>query len=123
MILVDTSVWAQHIDRSVEPLRTLLEADEVSSHPFIVGEIALGNLRRRDTVLSDIMLLPQAAVATQEEVLDLIERHKLFGRGIGFIDAHLLAAALLTDDTRIWTFDKKLALAAGRLGIAYQPGG
>jgi predicted nucleic acid-binding protein len=121
MILVDTSVWARHIDREVGALSTLLEADEVSSHPFIVGEIALGNLRRRDAVLSDLRLLQQAAVASHQEVLELVERHKLFGRGIGYVDAHLLAATLLTEDTLLWTLDKKLVAAAARLEVAYQP--
>lgn len=121
MILVDTSVWARHIDREVDALSALLEAGEVSSHPFIIGEIALGNLRRRDAVLADLRLLHQTAVANHEEIMDMVEREKLFGRGIGYVDVHLLAAARLSEDTRLWTFDKKLAAAAARLGIAYQP--
>jgi len=120
VILVDTSVWARHIDRKVEALSVLLEADDVSSHPFVIGEIALGNLRRRDVVLADLRLLQQAAVATHEEVMEMVERHRLFGRGIGYVDAHLLAAARLTEDTRLWTLDKKLAATAAQLGIAYQ---
>jgi len=121
VILVDTSVWARHIGRKVDTLSALLEGGEVSLHPFIVGEIALGNLRRREAVLADLRLLHQTAVATHEEVMDVVERHKLFGRGIGYVDAHLLAAALLAEDTQLWTIDKKLAAAAAELGIAYQP--
>ena len=121
MILVDTSVWARHIDRGVDVLSGLLDAGDVSSHPYIVGEIALGNLRRRDAVLNDLRLLHQATVANHEEVMDMVERHKLFGRGIGYVDAHLLASARLTDDTLLWTLDKKLAAVAAQLAIAYQP--
>ena len=120
MILVDTSVWVRYFGREVAALAALLEDGDVSSHPFIIGEIALGNLRRRDSVLTDLRLLPQAAVATNDEVLDLIERQKLFGRGIGLVDAHLLAATLLTEGTLLWTFDKKLSAAASHLKIAYQ---
>lgn len=121
MILVDTSIWARHIDRRVDALSVLLDAGDVSSHPFVIGEIALGNLRRRDAVLTDLRLLRQTAVATHEEVLELVERHKLFGRGIGYVDAHLLAAARLTEGTLLWTFDKRLAAAAADLEIAYGP--
>ncbi len=121
MILVDTSVWVRHIDRGVEALFALLEADGVLSHPFIIGEIALGNLRHRDSVLSDLRLLGQASAATHDEVLDLVERHELYGRGIGYVDVHLLAAARLTEDTLLWTFDKKLAAAAAHLGVGYEP--
>ncbi len=119
MILVDTSVWAQHIGRDVAALSALLEAGEVLIHPFVIGELALGNLRRRDAVLSDFRLLPQALVAAHDEVLEFVERNRLFGRGIGYVDAHLLAAARLSGDTPLWTFDKKLAAAALQLGLAY----
>lgn len=119
MILVDTSVWVRHLNSEVRALSALLDAGEVSSHPFILGEIALGNLRRRDALLNDLRLLHQAAIATHDEVLDLIERQKLFGRGIGFVDAHLLAAARLSEGMRLWTFDKKLSAAATQLDIAF----
>ena len=102
-------------------LSALLEPGEVLSHPFIIGEIALGNLRRRDAVLSNLGLLQQAAVATHAEVMEMVERHKLFGRGIGYVDAHLLAAVHLTGDALLWTLDKRLAAAAAQMRIAYQP--
>ena len=119
MILVDTSVWAQHIRREVAALSALLEAGEVLAHPFVISELALGNLRDRDIVLADFRLLPQAGLAAHEEVLELVERNRLFGRGIGYVDAHLLAAASLSGETLLWTFDKKLAAAAVQLGHAY----
>jgi len=120
VILVDTSVWAQHIRREVTALSALLEASEVLAHPFVVGELALGNLRDRDIVLADFRLMPQAGLAAHEEVLELVERNGLFGCGIGYVDAHLLAAACLSGDALLWTFDKKLAAAAIQLGLAYR---
>jgi predicted nucleic acid-binding protein len=121
VILVDTSVWSQHIRREVAALSALLEAGEVLAHPFVVGELVLGNLRDRAAVLEDFRLLPQAVVAAHEEVLELVERNRLFGRGIGYVDAHLLAAASLSQDTLLWTFDKKLAAAAVQLELGYPP--
>jgi hypothetical protein len=120
VILVDTSVWAQHIRREVAALSALLEAGEVLAHPFVIGELALGNLRERDIVLADFRLLPQASLAAHEEVLELVERNKLFGRGIGYVDAHLLAATALSSGSLLWTFDKRLAAAAVQLGLAYR---
>ena len=96
MILVDTSVWVEHLHTGNEELAALLNGGEVLGHPFVIGELALGNLRPRDPFLSDLRDLPQAIVAEDEEVLRLIDRHALFGRGIGYVDAHLLAAARLT---------------------------
>ena len=97
MILVDTSVWVDHLRAGNERLTALLSGGEVLGHPFVIGELALGNLRRRDAVLSDLRHLPQAVVAADEEVLHFIDRQRLFGRGIGYVDAHLLAAARLTE--------------------------
>ncbi|HXF88120.1 MAG TPA: type II toxin-antitoxin system VapC family toxin [Xanthobacteraceae bacterium] len=121
MILVDTSVWAQHFRREVAALSALLEAGEVLAHPFVLGELALGNLRHRDSVLTDYRLLPQARSAAHEEVLELVERTRLFGRGIGYVDAHLLAATALSEDARLWTFDRKLAAIAVQLNLSYRP--
>lgn len=118
MILVDTSVWAQHFRREVVSLSALLEAGEVSTHPFVVGELALGNLRDRNTVLAYFRLLPQASAAAHEEVMELVERNRLFGRGIGYVDAHLLAATALSEDTLLWTFDRELDATAVLLGLA-----
>jgi predicted nucleic acid-binding protein len=118
VILVDTSVWINHLRAADERLAALLDAREVLGHPFVTGEVALGNLPRRDVVLSELCDLPLAAVATDAEVLDLIERQALFGRGIGYVDAHLLAAVRLTADCRLWTGDRRLRAVAAELGLA-----
>ena len=117
MILVDTSVWVEHLHTGNQELAALLNGGEVLGHPFVIGELALGNLRPRDPFLSDLRDLPQAIVAEDEEVLRLIDRHALFGRGIGYVDAHLLAAARLTR-SKLWTRDRRLHAVAGELGVA-----
>lgn len=101
MILVDASIWVDHLRAGDERLIALLNNGEVLGHPFVTGELALGNLRQRDAFLSDLRALPRAVVASDEEVLRLINRQMLFGRGIGYVDAHLLAAARLTADTKL----------------------
>jgi predicted nucleic acid-binding protein len=118
VILVDTSVWIGHLRAGDERLIALLGGAQVLGHPFVTGEVALGSLPLRDAVLSDLRDLPQATVATDEEVLDLIERHALYGRGIGYIDAHLLAAVRLTADAKLWTADRRLQSVAAELGLA-----
>jgi len=118
VILVDASVWIDHLRAGDERLTALLGAGEVLGHTFVTGELALGNLRRRDAVLSGLRDLPQAIVASEEEVLNLINRQALFGRGIGYVDAHLLAAVRLTADTRLWTRDRRLQTIAAELGLA-----
>ena len=118
MILVDTSIWVDHLWVGDERLAALLDGGEVLAHPFIIGELALGNLRRRYVVLSDLFRLPQADVASNDEVLQLIDRETLFDRGIGYVDAHLLAATRLTTDTRLWTRDRTLNAVAAQLGLA-----
>ncbi|NLS02898.1 PIN domain nuclease [Rhizobium sp. P32RR-XVIII] len=116
MILVDTSVWVDHLRASDPNLRDFLEAREVLSHPFIIGEISLGNLPQYDLVLSSLELLPKAVKASDEDVLHLIKQRKLFGIGIGYVDAHLLASVLLTPEARLWTRDKRLEKTAWALG-------
>jgi predicted nucleic acid-binding protein len=118
MILVDTSVWVDHLRADNERLTSLLAAGEVLGHPFVTGELALGNLRRREAVLNDLRDLPQALLALDQEVLQLIERNALFGRGIGYVDAHLLAAVSMTADSRLWTRDRRLQTVATELGLA-----
>jgi predicted nucleic acid-binding protein len=118
VILVDTSVWIDHLRAADQRLAALLEAGEVLGHPFVIGELALGNLQPRDAVLRDLQDLPQTIVAEQEHVLQLIERNALFGRGIGYVDAHLLAAVRLTPDAQLWTHDRRLQTVAAALGIA-----
>jgi predicted nucleic acid-binding protein len=118
VILVDTSVWIGHLRRTDKRLVELLEAGGVLTHPLVIGELACGNLPRREEMLSLLEQLPAAPVATDAEALTLIERHRLMGRGIGYIDVHLLAAALLGRDVRVWTEDARLAAAARRLFVA-----
>lgn len=118
MILVDTSVWVDHLKRGNEELKQLLYSGRVASHPFVVGEVALGSLSKRADVLSALQNLPQAHVASHQEVLEFTEAKALHGIGIGYVDVHLLAAVRLTPGTLLWTLDKRLAAAAQRLGLA-----
>ena len=118
MILVDTSVWVDHLRTGDKALADLLETGTVLVHPFVIGELALGNLRRREIVLDALAGLPRASVATDMEALHFIDRHALFGRGLGYVDAHLLAAARLTAGTELWTKDKRLHGVAVELGLA-----
>jgi predicted nucleic acid-binding protein len=118
MILVDTSIWVEHLRAGNEMLIALLNGGEVLGHPFVTGELALGNLRRRDPFLTGLQDLPQAPVALDEDVLHLIDREALYGRGIGYVDAHLLAAARLTAGSKLWTHDRRLQAVAGQLGLA-----
>ena len=120
MILVDTSVWIDHLRVGEEGLVALLNSSRVMVHPFVVGELACGNLRNRAEVLTLLKELPRAPVATDEEVLFFIERHALMGRGIGYVDAHLLAAVLLADVARLWTRDKRLLAVSKFLNIAFE---
>ena len=122
MILVDSSVWIDHLRNGEPALVALLNTGQVLTHPFVVGELACGNLKNRTAVLSLLQDLPAAPVASDEEVLFFIERHDLMGRGIGYVDAHLLSAASLTGTTRqLWTRDKRLAAVAEAMGLAYEP--
>ena len=118
MILVDTSVWVDHLRRADEELAALLDDGSVATHPFVIGEIALGHLRPRQSILQMLTELPQTTVATELEVLQLIDRHALSGTGISYVDAHLVAAARLTAGVLIWTRDRSLAGIATRLNLA-----
>jgi predicted nucleic acid-binding protein len=122
VILVDTSVWVNHLCAGNPTLSGLLDAGRVLGHPFVIGELALGSLHQRRVVLDAMSDLPQASIATDAEVLHFIDRHALFGRGIGYVDAHLLAAAQLTAGTELWTNDAKLHRVATQLGLAISPG-
>lgn len=121
MILVDTSVWIDHLRLHDPELERLLWEQKVLSHPFIVGEIAMGSLKQRDTVVADLQDLPQPLVASDAEVLHFVHNNRLFGTGIGYVDAHLLTAVQLTPGTRLWTRDKLLHKAAHRLSIVFDP--
>ncbi len=118
MVLVDTSIWISHLTKGNAHLKTLLEKAEVISHPSIIGEMACGNIKNRTEILSLLQALPMAGVAKHEEVLYFIESHQLMGRGLGLIDVHLLASALLTG-VPLWTADKRLRAASAELNIAY----
>ena len=107
MTLVDTSVWVEHLRKGNDDLRSLLQANEVLVHPFIVGELACGTIKNRIQVLNLLRELPPASMAADEEVLSYVEARKLWGRGVGWVDVHLLASALLSH-ARLWTFDKRL---------------
>lgn len=117
MILVDTSVWVDHLRGGDVRLSGLLDAGQVLVHPFVIGEIALGSLRRRDVILPALADLPPAVVATDAEVLDMIDRRSVSGLGIGWVDAHLLASARLTSGATLWTRDRRLARVAAALEV------
>jgi hypothetical protein len=115
-VLVDTSIWVDHLKSGNRRLEAALEQGAVRTHPFVIGEVACGHLSRRAEVLGLMRELPRVVSATDEEVLAFVERHRLMGAGIGWVDAHLLAATALTR-TRLWTLDTKLARAAKRLDL------
>ncbi len=121
MILVDTSVWVDHLRSGDEGLAALLNDNRVLMHPFVLGELACGNLRQRAELLSLLKDLPRTGLAQDEEVLFFIERHALMGRGIGYVDAHLLAAVALQPGARLWTRDKRLKQIANEQRVAFEP--
>ena len=124
MILVDTSVWVAHLREGTPELAAALEQGRVLTHPFVVGELACGNLKNRREVLQLLGDLPGVPMATDAEALDFIERRALMGRGIGYIDVHLLASVVLSGSTQMWTRDKRLAAVAEDLKLAYlEPAG
>ena len=120
MILVDTSVWVDHLRAGAPALAVALEQGAVLTHPFVVGELACGNLKNRSEVLQLLGDLPGALMATDAEALDFIERRALMGRGIGYIDVHLLASVVLAGSARLWTRDQRLAAVADDLKLAYE---
>jgi predicted nucleic acid-binding protein len=115
MILVDTSVWVEHF-RAGNSLSDVLHEGLVLTHPFVIGELACGNLRNRAHILTDLDALPRAVSATEEEVRRLVEERRLWGRGIGWIDANILASAALTH-CGLWTLDQQLERAAAAAGV------
>jgi len=121
VILADSSVWIDHLRGGDAVLIDRLDRGQILAHPFVIGELALGNLRRRALILESLRGLPQAIVASDDEVLGFIEAQALFGWGIGYVDAHLLAAVRLTAGALLWTRDKRLLAAAKRLDVAIEP--
>ena len=119
MILVDTSVWIDHLRAEDIRLTDLLYNNQVLIHPMVVGELACSNLRNRKEVLTLLNDLPEAPTATHAEVLFFIERYQLMGRGIGYVDTHLLAATALSEPVRLWTRDKRLMNVAATLNLAH----
>jgi predicted nucleic acid-binding protein len=117
LILVDTSVWIDHLRTSNTFLADALEVEAVLAHPFVIGELACGEMKERREVLGLLATLPTSVVATDEEVLLFIENHRLMGKGIGYVDAHLLASTTLTDGAQLWTRDKRLGAIAAQLQI------
>lgn len=121
MVLVDTSVWVSHFRKGNPHLEALLQDGDVVCHPFIVGELACGRIKNRSEILSLLQSLPMAEPVDLNEALKFIDGNCLMGIGLGFIDIHLLAAALLTE-VPLWTLDKKLGKASSKLEINFTPG-
>ncbi len=119
-VLVDTSVWIDHFRQDSPRLRERLEAEQVATHPFVIGELACGNLGRRKEILSHLHALPTVSRAEDDEILLLIEPHGLAGRGLGLIDMHLLASSRLGGHP-LWTHDRRLRAAARDLGVDFGP--
>jgi predicted nucleic acid-binding protein len=123
LILVDTSIWIDHLRADNSALRRLLDAGRVLMHPFVIGELALGRMRQREMILAALSDLPRAELATDAEVLGFVDREALFGRGIGYVDVHLLASVRLTAGARFWTRDARLREVAEALGLTMTPDG
>jgi len=121
VILVDTSIWVDHLRAGNDGLATALERGLVLTHPFIVGELACGRMRNRGEILGLLRSLPVGPVVTDDEALQYIDFHQLMGRGIGYVDIHLLASTALAEGMRLWTRDRRLAEVAAELGVAHTP--
>lgn len=118
MILADTSIWIDHLRDSDPLMQMLLEAEQIVTHPYVIGEIALGFLPKRVEILTSLAEMPTAVLADPVEVLALIEQQGLHATGVGYVDVHLLASALLGDECRLWTRDKRLQKIAERMDVA-----
>jgi hypothetical protein len=118
MVLADTSIWIDHFRRRDVRLAQFLDRGDIIMHPFVIGELLLGHVPKIAEMIDDLTTLPKAIVASADEVLKFISDRKLPGSGIGYVDAHLLAAAALTREASIWTRDKRLLAAAQLLSLA-----
>lgn len=117
MILVDTSIWIDHLRTGDAHLKSLLNEGQVITHPYIIGELALGNLQQREVIIDSLNNLTCSAIASDFEVLAFINQNQLYGLGVGYVDAHLLASARLTPGVQLWTRDKRLRMVANQLGL------
>lgn len=118
IVLADTSIWVDHFRRVESQLASLLEHGDVVIHPFVIGELLLGGVPKASDILDDLNTIPKATIASNDEVMEFIVKRKLSGLGIGYVDAHLLASAMLTVEASIWTRDKRLLAAATSLKLA-----
>lgn len=118
MILVDTSIWINHLRKSESRLVELLIDGLVDTHDYVIGELAAGNLKQRDMFLQDIQTLPRLQVISMQEILKLIEMQKLMGKGLGYVDISLLASCLV-NSRKLWTNDRRLLDVARKLGVAF----
>ena len=116
MILVDTSVWIEHLRGGSQELESLLMENQVMCHDFVIGELACGNLKKRAEILRLLGSLEMAILAETNEVLNLVDKHRLYGRGLGWIDVHLIASALLSG-VKLWSLDKPLTRVTDKLGL------
>ncbi len=119
MVIVDTSIWVTHLRQGSRQLEKLLMDAQVMCHPFIIGELACGNLKNRNEIISLLQSLPMAPTIEFDEFLFFIDQNHLMGKGVGFVDVHLLASSLLTG-VPLWTVDKRLKSAAVQLGSAFK---
>ncbi len=118
-VIVDSSIWIDHINRGDNELVTLLKRRLVRLHPMIIAEIALGSIKQRAFILEELCALPHVETTSHSEVMAMIEWMKLYGTGVGYVDAHLLASARQLPTGKLWTRDKRLLEQAKRLGVAY----
>ena len=118
MILVDTSVWVEHLRRGSHKLEALLLESEVMCHDFVIGELACGSLKNRSEILGLLKSLPKGILADNQEVQNLVDARRLYGRGLGWVDVHLIASALLSG-VKLWTLDKRLSQMAGELDVRF----
>ena len=121
MILVDSSVWIDHFRSTSGELVLMLSQGRVIQHPFVTAEIALGNIKDRDEVIALLTMLPQKAPLQDAALLDFVTSFRIFGTGLGMVDAHLLGSVASDDGCKLWTHDKRLAAKAGELGLLFLP--
>ena len=123
MILAESSIWIDHLRRRNTRLVSLLQGGDIAIHGMVIGELACGRLQDREAVLDEWRRLPRIGSVSDDEAIEFIGQKRLMGRGIGFVDAHLLAAVASTPGSRLWSRDKRLAEIAQSLRLAYRPDG